>query len=97
MAENETDKNSVNDSEQDGSLSDPVHALQNNTQSNKELMSQPQQSTAKDIGSNGPSQLIDSAQHNSQEANRTFQPNVQDTRALRSAQSKITFAYIAGP
>ena len=97
MADNETEKNSVNGSEQDGPLSNPVHALQNNTQSNEELKSQPQQSTAKDIDSNGSSQVIASTQHNSQEANRTFQPNVQDTRALRSAHSKITFAYIAGP
>lgn len=76
MKDNETGKNSVNGSEQQGSLSDPVHALQNNTQSNEELKGQLQQSTAKDIGSNGASQLIDSTQHNSQEANRTFQPNV---------------------
>lgn len=32
-----------------------------------------------------------------QQPSQAFQPNINDARALRSAQSKITFAYIVGP
>lgn len=97
MEDNETDKNETSQNKNDGSLNRSAQSMSNSTQGVDESPNQVQQSEINGETNHESVPASNASQHNSQEPNRTFQPNIQDTRALRSAQSKITFAYIAGP
>lgn len=87
MDENKSNQHeSVNQQQTNELQSDPQVRVEQQTPLDNNSVAN--DSTANDLGSQLP-------QGRNQQ--QILQPNLQDSRALRSAQSKITFAYIAGP